>query len=136
HPRHLALGSGEVLAHHAGGCELEQAGAELAEHPADAEQLVFGGIGVVGLVGFVGFGLSAKSQASDLRSSCAPACAQSDVDGVKRKALFADVSLGIGLVAIGAATYFFIASSSDKDATKVGFAPLPSGGAFSVAGHF
>ncbi|MGZ5969407.1 MAG: hypothetical protein ACXWP4_17160, partial [Polyangiales bacterium] len=36
-----------------------------------AETWIFGGIGVVGLVGFVGFGLSAKSQASDLRSSCA-----------------------------------------------------------------
>jgi hypothetical protein len=100
-----------------------------------AETWILGGVCVVGLVGFVGFGLSARSQASDLRSSCAPACAQSDVDGVKRKALFADVSLGIGLVALGAATYFFVASSSDKNATQVGFAPLPSGGALSLAGH-
>ena len=37
------LGRGEVLAHHARGRELEHAGAELAEHRADAEQLVLGG---------------------------------------------------------------------------------------------
>ena len=43
HPRHLALGRGEVLAERAGGRELEHAGAELAEHAADAEQLVLGG---------------------------------------------------------------------------------------------
>ena len=41
----LALGGGEVLAHHARGRELEQAGPELAEHRADAEQLVLGGEG-------------------------------------------------------------------------------------------
>ena len=43
HPRHLALGRGEVLAERAGRRELEDAGAELAEHAADAEQLVLGG---------------------------------------------------------------------------------------------
>lgn len=104
--------------------------------PIPSETWILGGVGVVGLVGFIGFGLSARSQASDLRSSCAPACAQSDVDSVKKKALFADVSLGIGLVALGAATYFYLTTSNEKDATKVGFAPLNGGGALSVAGHF
>ena len=42
HPRHLALGRGEVFAERARGRELEHAGAELAEHAADAEQLVLG----------------------------------------------------------------------------------------------
>ena len=42
HPRHLPLGRGEVLAERARGRELEHAGAELAEHAADAEQLVLG----------------------------------------------------------------------------------------------
>jgi hypothetical protein len=106
------------------------------DKPIPAETWILGGVGVVGLVGFVGFGLSARGQASDLRSSCAPACAQSDVDSVKKKALFADVSLGIGLVALGAATYFYLTTSNEKDATKVGFAPLSGGGALSVAGHF
>ena len=43
HPLHLAFGRGEVFAERAGGRELEHAGAELAEHPADAEQLVVRG---------------------------------------------------------------------------------------------
>ena len=38
-----ALGGGEVLAERARRGQLEHAGAELAEHPADAEQLVLGG---------------------------------------------------------------------------------------------
>ena len=45
HPRHLPLRRGEVLAERAGGRELEHAGAELAEHAADAEQLVVRGEG-------------------------------------------------------------------------------------------
>ena len=45
HPVHLALGSGQVLAERAGRSKLEHAGVELAEHRADAEQLVFGGEG-------------------------------------------------------------------------------------------
>ena len=43
HPVHLAIGRGEILAERAGRRELEHTGSELAEHRADAEQLVFGG---------------------------------------------------------------------------------------------
>ena len=57
------LGRGEVLAHHARGRELEHAGAELAEHPADAEQLVLGGEGA-------GHGLAVDR-------ACARSCARS-----------------------------------------------------------
>jgi hypothetical protein len=42
HPVHLLLGSRQVLSHHAGGCELEDAVADLAEHAPDAEELVLG----------------------------------------------------------------------------------------------
>ena len=41
HPRHLALGRGEVFAERTRGRELEHTGAELTEHAADTEQLVF-----------------------------------------------------------------------------------------------
>ena len=43
HPLHLAFGRGEVFAERAGRRELEHAGAELAEHAPDAEQLVVRG---------------------------------------------------------------------------------------------
>ena len=42
HPRHLAIGRGEVLTERARRRELEHAPPQLAEHPSDAEQLVFG----------------------------------------------------------------------------------------------
>ena len=43
HPRHLPLGRGQILAQGAGRGELEHACAQLAEHGADAEELVLGG---------------------------------------------------------------------------------------------
>ena len=43
HPRDLAGGSEQVLAHDPGGSELDDPGAELTQHAADAEQLVFRG---------------------------------------------------------------------------------------------
>ena len=42
HPRHLFLRRGQVLAEGAGRRQLEHAGPELAEHRADAEELVLG----------------------------------------------------------------------------------------------
>jgi len=41
HPIHLPLGCGEVLAERAGGGQLEHTGAEVTEHSAYPEQLVF-----------------------------------------------------------------------------------------------
>lgn len=128
----------------AGAAGGKDAGSESAK-PIPPATWILGGIGVIGLAGFTAFGISARSQASDLRSTCAPACEQSDVDAVKRKALFADVSLGVGLVAFGAATYFWLAaptetkeakSSARKPSTTVGFSPLVGGGAVQIAGSF
>ena len=45
HPVHLERGGRQVLAERAGGGQLEDAGAELAEDTADAEELVLGGEG-------------------------------------------------------------------------------------------
>jgi hypothetical protein len=68
---------------------------------------IFGGIGVVGLGAFAGLAVSARSSFDNLQKTCAPSCASSDVDPVKRQALIADVSLGVGVVALGIAAYTF-----------------------------
>jgi hypothetical protein len=102
-----------------------------------ASVYILGGVGLVGLAGFAYFGVSGKSQISDMKATCAPACAQSDVDDAKSKLLIADVSLGVGLVAIGAATWILIShwsSSAPPAAARVDVHPLPGGALASVRG--
>ena len=70
--------------------------------------LVVGGLGVVALGSFAFFGLGGRSDVSDLERSCKPYCAENDVDKARTKLLIADISLGVGVVALGVATYLFI----------------------------
>ena len=69
---------------------------------------VFLGIGAVAVGSFVFFDLSAKSSVDNLRGTCAPRCAQSDVDSVNTKMIIADVSLGAGAVALGVAPWLLV----------------------------
>jgi hypothetical protein len=70
---------------------------------------VLAGVGTVGLGAAVFFDLKANGDASTLRTSCAPNCKQEDVDGVQAKYVAAAVSLGVGVVSLGVATYLFLA---------------------------
>ncbi len=78
-------------------------------------------VGAAGLGAAFVFGFSAKGEANDLRSSCAPACKDSDLDPVRAKLLYSDIGLGIGVVALAAATYFWLkpgaSASSPSKAT-------------------
>ncbi|MBX3184039.1 MAG: hypothetical protein KIT72_00830 [Polyangiaceae bacterium] len=69
---------------------------------------VLGGVGVVGLGAFGYFALTGSQQRRDLENDCKPACPQADVDAVDRKFLFADISLGVGLVSLGVAAYLIL----------------------------
>jgi hypothetical protein len=110
---------------------------------------VLGGVGVVGVGAFVTLGVLGKSQRDDLRESCAPSCTEDDLSSVKTKLLLADVSLGVGVVSLGVATFLFITSSGSKpkpppaapaDAEKarvwLDVAPRTGGGTFSLSGTF
>jgi hypothetical protein len=81
-----------------------------SEHrPIPLPVYVLSGVGVLGLGGFVGFGLATRSKEGELRSSCSPSCARSEIDALENRALFADISLGIGIAALAAATaYYFL----------------------------
>jgi hypothetical protein len=98
-----------------------------------------GGVAVLGLGGFIGFGLSGKSKQSDL-DSCKPNCEKSDVDSMRQRYLFADISLGLALAAGGAAAYFYF--SGDKkdqpaqDVAWVSSRPLRGGGELSFGTTF
>lgn len=69
--------------------------------------VAFAAFAAAGAVGFTAFGIAGRRQEDRLRRDCAPACAPGVVDDVRRKYLIADVSLGAGVAALGAATYFF-----------------------------
>ncbi len=110
---------------------------------------ILSGFGVVGIGGFTYFGLTAKSHRDDLRADCAPSCDESRVDAAKREQLFANVSLGVGVVALGAATWVVLGSRPSAVPAATGGATrsrapkaaadlrlLPGGGVAMIRGAF
>jgi hypothetical protein len=69
---------------------------------------VLGGVGVAAAGSFAYFGLSGVSARDDL-ARCRGSCAPSAVDAVRARFIGADVSLGVSVVALGLAAYFFFA---------------------------
>lgn len=106
--------------------------------------IVLGGVGVVGVAAFVTLGVVGKNQRDELRETCAPACSEDDVSSVRTKLVLADVSLGVGLVALGVGTYLFITSPGSPPPAKapaaarvwLDVAPGAGGGSLTVRGTF
>ena len=78
------------------------------------EAWVFGAVGAAGLTSFGFFGWRAWWERDDLRERCAPNCSTSDVESAKRKALIADVSLGVAVVGLAGATYFVVRNDDER----------------------
>jgi len=85
---------------------------------------IVGGVGVVSLGAAAYFAASGLADRGDLKSQpCATTstCPQGDVDRINTKLVIADVTAGVGLVAMGIATYLFLTrSSSDTRSTRGG----------------
>jgi hypothetical protein len=101
------------------------------------------GVGAVGLGGFAYFGLTGKSDQNKLACADSKTCTDSDLDPIKKKYLFADISLGVGVVAAALGTYFLVTAPSGnaapaQDAGRLRFdlGPTRGGGFASVAGAF
>jgi hypothetical protein len=77
---------------------------------------VFGGIGVAALGSFAYFGLKGTSKANELEDTCGKtkSCTEEQVSPAETQLLVADISLAVGLVAIGTAVYFLIAEAPAK----------------------
>lgn len=87
---------------------------------------IVGGIGVAGIISFAIFGLSGKGDVSDLEKTCKPNCKESDVDAARTKLIIADISLGIGVVALAVATYMVLTRPKiDADVTPPKAAKAP-----------
>ncbi len=88
------------------------------------------GTGLVGLAGFTYFAISAHRELGDLKRECSPKCTSDQTADGKRSALIADVSLGVGTLAlIGAGTWTLVARYKNKgsDRRQVSLVPTRDG---------
>ena len=109
---------------------------------------VAGGTAVAALSAGAWLGVSAVNQRNDLRRSCAPDCAADDVNGVRRRAVWANVAFGVGLAASALAVTSYLmgrhepgeAKPSAKRAVRLDVAATPTvstpGGYVSLEGSF
>jgi hypothetical protein len=103
--------------------------------------LVLGGVGLAGIGGFATLTAWGRKD-NDLLGECSPNCPQSSVDHIRRLYIAADISLGVGIAALGTATYLFLTSKSSKENTAAqspyifNVQPTHAGGYASVAGRF
>jgi hypothetical protein len=87
--------------------------AEPASRPVPPLAYALGGLGVAALGSLSFFGLRALSHRSELdERGCKPACPQDEVDSVRRDYAIANVSLGVGVAALGLATVLFVTRPS------------------------
>lgn len=70
-----------------------------------------GALGLAAAGVFTGFAVVGMSGKGDLEP-CKPDCSAAQIDSVRTKFIIADVSLGVSVVALAAATYLFIARPS------------------------
>ena len=87
---------------------LPAAAASSAAPPVPVGAWIAIGVAVVGVAGFTYFGLSGRSDLSNLRASCVDICSPSSVDDARRKLLVGDVFLGAGIIAAGVATWLIL----------------------------
>jgi hypothetical protein len=83
------------------------AGGDTKQEGSIVPAIVVGGIGVIALGSFAIFGIGGKNDVDDLQK-CKPYCKEADVDSARTKLIIADISLGVGVVALGVATYMFL----------------------------
>jgi hypothetical protein len=107
-----------------------------------AAPIIVGGVGVLALGAWAYFGLSGKARESELARTCAPSCAQHEIDNLHRTYLAADISLGAGIVALGVATWLALTGGPGNAPRPSALAswlevhPVPSGATTNLGGRF
>jgi hypothetical protein len=91
--------------------------AMIVERPVPAGVWIAGGVGVLGLASFGIF--AAKGAHDRLESHCDTGCPTSEKNSVDAQLLAADISLGVGLVALGIATWMYLARPTVQRAASV-----------------
>jgi hypothetical protein len=107
--------------------------------PVPAYVYFLGGVALVGGAGFAYFGLTSLSERNRLEKTCSPSCSDDDVAGLFRKSLFANISVGVGGVALATGTILFITRPSvpvTSGGTALSVTPVPGGGEVYAIGRF
>jgi hypothetical protein len=94
--------------------------------PSYAVPIVLGVIGVAGIGAFAYLGATGAKEIRDYRDTCAPRCNPADVDASKRKLVYGDVALGIGVVSLVASAVWLMSSSPNNDSARVNVSVTPN----------
>jgi len=71
------------------------------------------GVGVVGLASSIWIGTTARSDEKELEEqNCKPYCGEAAVHSIRMRYLLSNISLGVGLVALGSATWVLLSGPS------------------------
>jgi hypothetical protein len=102
---------------------------------------VLGGVGLLAGGGYVLFSTWGRKDDQILQQRCAPTCQQSSVDHVEQRYLVADISLGVGVAALGSALLVYALRGSTEEshgqqAYAVEVHPTATGALASVTGSF
>ncbi len=96
-----------------------------------AASLVLGGVSLASFGAMAAFGWSAKTAVDDMRATCVGHCDQGRVDTARRDMIIANVALGAGVAALGAAVVITIAlnrtPAKPGSATQLGLRAGSSG---------
>jgi len=77
------------------------------------------GVGVVGLGAFTVLGLQARQDEKELeQQNCKPYCSEAQVSSIRTRYWLANISLGVGVLALGSATWVLL-SGSGKPSSPV-----------------
>jgi hypothetical protein len=107
--------------------------------PTPAAVFMLGGVGLAGGAAFAALASVAKTDADELRATCAPSCQEADVDAVRIKLTAANAALGLGAAALGTAAILWLTrpgQASSPPSARVSLAPSVNGGIAVVEGRF
>jgi hypothetical protein len=104
------------------------------KRPVPTGVWILGGFALAGAAGFATLGLIGNQKKQSLENTCKPFCAPSDVDVVQHQYMAADISLGVGVVALVVGSIVFF--TRPEVPFQVGVAPSPSGISLSASGKF
>jgi hypothetical protein len=83
------------------------------------------GVGVVGLGAFTLLGLKAREDEKELeRQNCKPYCGKAFVESVRTRYVLSNISLGVGVLALGSATWMLVTGFSKPSTTVSDLAGL------------
>ncbi|XXT24056.1 hypothetical protein WME94_21185 [Sorangium sp. So ce429] len=102
-----------------------------------------GGVGVAGLGVFAVVGALSLDAEAELRATCAPRCPGDDVRAIRVQHVVADIGLGVGVVALGAAAWLYLTRPAAAtppparaSALRPALRPLAAGASAGVEGAF